>query len=187
MATAIPAIDTDLPIYHGTTEATLLRGVGHLQGTALPVGGDTTHSVLTAHRGLAEAELFTRLNELDVGDRFVLDVFGEVLTYEVRQTQVVEPDETETLYPVTGKDLVTLVTCTPLGINSQRILVTGERITPTPIPDIEAGGQRPDVPGPPYWIAPIATGLALGILYVWWVGRPARARRPDAGQSVATG
>ena len=147
----IPAIDVDLPVYHGTSDAVLEMGVGHLEGTALPVGGVDTHTVLTGHRGLAKAELFSNLDRVTVGDTFVIEVFGEVLTYRVVETQVVEPDQTQALFPVLGRDLATLVTCTPLGVNSHRILVTGERVTPTPIADLEAAGGDPTVPGFPWW------------------------------------
>ncbi len=167
----IPSIDVDLPIYHGTSDAVLTRGVGHLEGTALPVGGEDTHAVLTGHRGLATAELFTRLDEVKVGDTFTIEVFGEVLTYEVRETRVVEPDQTETLYPQRGKDLVTLVTCTPLGINSHRILVTGERILPTPVDDVAAAGARPDIPGFPWWAVILGAVVLALAAYVWAAGR----------------
>ena len=169
----IPAINADLPIYHGTSDEVLARGIGHLEGTALPVGGDSTHSVLTGHRGLADAELFTNLDLVAVGDTFTLEVFGEVLTYQVIETKVVEPDETETLYPQRGKDLVTLVTCTPLGINSHRILVTGERILPTPPRDLDAAGQRPDVPGFPWWALGVGGAVVVAGAYVVF-----SARRP---------
>lgn len=180
----IPAIQTDLPIYHGTSEHTLRQGVGHLEGTALPVGGSGSHSVLTGHRGLAGAELFTNLDQVDVGDTFTLEVFGEVLTYRVIETQVVEPDEREELYPRRGQDLVTLVTCTPLGVNSHRILVTGERIEPTPIEDIDAAGNPPDVPGFPWWA--VLFGGVIVVLggYVYISGRPAK-RRPQHKQDHA--
>ena len=167
----IPAIDVDLPVYHGTSDDVLERGVGHIPGTALPVGGISTHAVLTGHRGLASAELFTNLDRVRVGDTFTIEVFGEVLTYEVRETHVVQPDETETLYPQRGRDLVTLVTCTPLGINSHRILVTGERILPTPPDDLAALGQRPDVPGFPWWTVLAGGAVVLVGVYVWRSGR----------------
>lgn len=170
----IPSIGVDLPIYHGTSDATLLRGVGHLEGTALPVGGEGTHAVLTGHRGLADAELFTHLDRVAKGDTFTIEVFGEVLTYRVTEIEVVEPSDTETLYPVRGADLVTLVTCTPLGINSQRILVTGERVTPTPIEDVQAAGAHPDVPGFPWWAVIGAAVLAALAFYVWLMGRAPR-------------
>lgn len=181
----IPTIGVDLPIYHGTSDATLLRGVGHLEGTALPVGGASTHAVLTGHRGLADAELFTRLDEIEVGDTFVIEVFDDVLTYRVASTRIVDPDQTESLYPVAGQDLVTLVTCTPLGINTQRILVTAERITPTPIRDIEAAGAAPTVPGFPWWAVIFAAVVTAAVVYVLLQARPRGRRRvapPQAPQ-----
>ncbi|WP_225310195.1 class C sortase [Microbacterium testaceum] len=173
----IPAIAVDLPIYHGTSEDVLYAGVGHLEGTALPVGGETTHSVLTAHRGLATAELFTHLDRVKADDTFTIEVFGEVLVYRVVDTRVVEPQDTESLVPVVGRDLVTLVTCTPLGINSHRILVTGERVIPTPQADLDGLGARPDVPSFPWWIFVLAAAVLVAATYVWWAGRPPRARR----------
>ncbi len=167
----IPSIAVDLPVYHGTSEATLMEGVGHLEGTALPVGGPSTHSVLTAHRGLASAELFTRLDRVRVGDTFTIEVFGEVLSYQVTDTRIVEPDQTESLFPRADRDLVTLVTCTPLGINSHRILVTGERITPTPVADIEHAGESPDIPGFPWWAVGLGAGVIAIGLYLWWMRR----------------
>ncbi|MDD7963145.1 class C sortase [Microbacterium thalli] len=175
----IPDIDVDLPIFHGTSEAVLHAGVGHLEGTALPVGGPSTHSVLTAHRGLASAELFTHLDRVAVGDTFTVEVFGEVLSYRVIETHVVEPDQTQALVPRVGQDLMTLVTCTPLGVNSHRILVTGERIIPTPQADLDAQGERPDIPRFPWWAVIAGGALVLAIGYVWWTGRPVR-------QAVAT-
>lgn len=126
----IPAIDLDLPVYHGTADDVLRRGVGHLQGTAMPIGGQGRHTVLTGHRGLAEAELFTRLDELDRGDRIEIEVYGETLVYEVTESVVVLPTDVDALRPVVGRDLLTLVTCTPIGVNSHRILVTAERVFP---------------------------------------------------------
>jgi sortase A len=166
----IPAIDVDLPIYHGTSDEVLDKGVGHLEGTALPVGGSGSHSVLTAHRGLASAELFTRLDEVVTGDSFTIEVLGEVLVYRVIDARVVEPTETEMLSAVPGDDLVTLVTCTPLGINSHRILVTAERVLPTPPDEVAASGRDAAGPGVPWW-ALIAT-MVLGLLgaYLRWAG-----------------
>lgn len=166
----IPSIDVDLPIYHGTSDETLLRGAGHLKGSHLPIGGKGTHSVITAHRGLANATMFTNLDRVKVGDTFTISVFGEVLTYRVRETKVVEPEDTKTLLAVPGKDLVTLVTCTPLGINTHRILVTGERVTPTPLKDIVATEAPPEIPGFPYWVAQLLGGLILICFYVWRSG-----------------
>ncbi|MFS0868303.1 class C sortase [Microbacterium sp. 179-B 1A2 NHS] len=173
----IPAIDVDLPVYHGTGEDVLEHGVGHLKGTALPVGGASTHAVLTAHRGLATSELFTHLDQVAEDDTFTIEVFGEVLTYRVVGTKVVEPDETESLLPQVDRDLVTLVTCTPLGVNSHRILVTGERVIPTPSEDLDNAGKTPDVPGFAWWIVIGSAVIAILVLYVWLSGRPPRPPR----------
>ena len=173
----IPSIAVDLPIYHGTSEQVLAEGVGHLEGTALPVGGETTHSVLTAHRGLATAELFTHLDRVRADETFTIEVFGEVLVYRVVDTRVVEPEDTESLVPVVGRDLVTLVTCTPLGVNSHRILVTGERVIPTPQADLDDLGARPEIPTFPWWILVLSAALAAAGVYVWWAGRPPGPRR----------
>lgn len=124
----IPSIDVSLPIYHGTEESVLQIAVGHLDWTSLPVGGMSTHCVLSGHRGLPSAKLFTNLDKLAEGDVFMLRVLDEVLTYEVDQILIVEPQETAALHIVEGKDYCTLVTCTPYGINTHRLLVRGHRI-----------------------------------------------------------
>lgn len=124
----IPVIDVSLPIYRGTDESVLQVAVGHLEWSSLPVGGKSTHCVLSGHRGLPSAKLFTNLDKLVTGDVFVLRVLDEVLTYEVDKISIVEPDETELLEIVDGMDYCTLVTCTPYGINTQRLLVRGHRI-----------------------------------------------------------
>lgn len=123
----IPSIRVNLPIYHGTGEAVLQTGVGHIEGTSLPIGGASTHSVLSGHRGLPSAKLFSNLNKVEVGDFFYIHVLGEELVYQVDQIQVVEPQQIETLDIVQGEDFCTLVTCTPYGINSHRLLVRGIR------------------------------------------------------------
>lgn len=124
----IPAIDVSLPIYHSTAESVLQVAVGHLEGSSLPVGGESTHCVLSGHRGLPSAKLFTDLDQLTVGDRFRIKVLSETLTYEIDQIITVEPDDTAALEIVTGKDLCTLSTCTPYGINTHRLLVQGHRV-----------------------------------------------------------
>lgn len=166
----IPSINVDLPIYHGTSDETLLLGAGHLEGSHLPVGGASTHSVITAHRGLADATMFTNLDRVEVGDTFTIETFGEVLSYQVIETKVVEPHQTESLRTVPGEDLVTLITCTPLGINSHRILVTAERITPTPVADLNAAGATPDIPGFPWWVVIAAAGVIAIAVFVWRSG-----------------
>lgn len=183
----IPSIDVDLPVYHGTDDATLLKGLGHLEGTSLPVGGKGTHSVITGHRGLAEATMFTNLDKVGKGDRFTLTTFGQVLSYQVIKTQVVDPDETESLGTISDRDLVTLVTCTPLGINSQRILVTAERVFPTPAADQEAGTAESDLPGFPWWIVIMSAGLLAAGIYVWWSGRPIRSKTASANSRTRRG
>lgn len=180
----IPSIDLDLPIYHGTADATLLKGVGHLEGTSLPVGGSGTHSVLTGHRGLATATMFTYLDRVKEGDEFTISVFGKVLTYRVTTIKVVDPDQTRSLAPVAGKDLVTLVTCTPLGINTQRIFVTGQRIIPTPTGAEDAARKKPTIPSFPWWVLILAAGVALIGLYVWRSGYPPRPRVEKAPKAV---
>ncbi len=124
----IPKIGVELPIYHGTSDGVLQVAAGHLEGSSLPVGGAGTHAVISAHRGLPSAKLFTNLDELEVGDTFTITVLDRVLTYEVDQVSIVLPTETDLLQPVEGKDYVTLMTCTPYGINTHRLLVRGKRI-----------------------------------------------------------
>ena len=124
----IPMIDVMLPIYHGTKESVLQIAVGHLDWTSLPVGGAGSHCVLSGHRGLPSARLFTDLDKLKVGDVFMLHVLNEILTYEIDQILIVEPQDTDPLLIEPGKDLCTMVTCTPYGINSHRMLVRGHRI-----------------------------------------------------------
>ena len=124
----IPKIDVTLPVYHGTEESVLQVAIGHLEWTSLPVGGESSHCVVSGHRGLPSAKLFTDLDKMEVGDTFLLRVLDEVLTYEVDQILIVEPQETKALMIEEGKDLCTLVTCTPYGINTHRMLVRGHRI-----------------------------------------------------------
>lgn len=124
----IPKISLKLPIYHGVEESVLASGIGHLPESSLPTGGENTHCVLTGHRGLPEAQLFTRLDELEQGDVFKVNINGHKLWYEVCEIQVIKPEEIEILRIYEGKDLISLVTCTPYGINTHRLVVTGERI-----------------------------------------------------------
>lgn len=124
----IPDIKCSLPIYHGVNEAVLQIAVGHIEGSSLPVGGKSTHCVISGHRGLPSAKLFTDLDKLDAGDRFLLRILDETLTYEVDQIRIVLPNEMNDLEIAVGKDYCTLVTCTPYGINSHRLLVRGHRV-----------------------------------------------------------
>lgn len=124
----IPSINVTLPVYHGTEESVLQVAIGHLSWTSLPVGGESSHCVVSGHRGLPSARLFTDLDQLAVGDVFLFRILDEVLTYQVDQILIVEPNETDALLISQGEDLCTLVTCTPYGINSHRMLVRGHRI-----------------------------------------------------------
>lgn len=123
----IPAIDVKLSIFHGTSDATLQKGIGHLEGSSLPIGGSGTHAILTGHTGLSKAKFFTDLVELKEGERFYLRILDKTLAYLVDQIKVVEPENTKDLQSISGKDYVTLLTCTPYGVNSHRLLVRGVR------------------------------------------------------------
>ena len=124
----IPKIDIKIPIYHTTEEEVLNKGAGHLEGSSLPVGGANTHAVISAHRGLPSASLFTDLDQMKVGDHFLLHVLDETLCYEVDKISVVKPEDTTALAVEDGQDLVTLLTCTPYGVNTERLLVRGHRV-----------------------------------------------------------
>lgn len=125
----IPQISVYLPIRHGTSEEVLANGVGHLRESSLPVGGENTRCILTSHRGIPSSKLFTRLDELEKNDLFFVHVCGETLAYQVYDIQVIEPDEAEKLHVIEGKDIVSLITCTPYGINTHRLVVSGERVS----------------------------------------------------------
>ena len=124
----IPKIDVKLPIYHYTTEAVLKNAAGHLEGSSLPIGGESTHSVISAHRGLPSAILFTDLDKLEKGDHFMVHVLDDTLCYEVDKISVVKPEDTSNLNVIEGEDLMTLLTCTPYGVNTERLLVRGHRV-----------------------------------------------------------
>ena len=172
----VPSVDIDLPIYHGTDDETLLKGVGHLQGTSLPVGGAGTRTVLTAHRGLASATLFTNLDKVKKGDNFSIQVMDKVYLYQVFDIRVIAPEESEEVEAVAGEDEATLITCTPLGINSHRILVTGKRIFPLPKGAYEAATEVPVLPHFPWWAVAQAVMLVLVAVFIWWSGRPKREK-----------
>lgn len=161
----IPAIQVQLPIYHGTGVSALEKGVGHLVQSSLPVGGPDTHAVLSAHTGLPTKTLFTDLDQLEVGDLFMLHILDQELTYEVCSIATVLPYETESLTVVPGEDLVTLVTCTPYGINSHRLLVTGRRTENLP-PEEEASAPAAATvrPGKRQWGEWILVGSVLILL-----------------------
>ncbi|MDR6688323.1 sortase A [Arthrobacter sp. 1088] len=174
---SIPAIHSDLPIFHGTDQATLAKGAGHLFGSGLPVGGTSTHSVLTAHTGFVNATLFDDLDKVADGDVFTINVLGEELYYRVNQIKTVLPEETDDLRKVDGRDYVTLVTCTPKGINSHRLLVRGERIDP-PAPE-DGDRMLPSQvldPGFPWWALALVGAIVLAIL----VTRPRKSSPGEA-------
>ena len=182
MATVkIPSIDVNLPIYHGTETATLDKGIGHLFGTALPVGGESTHTVLTGHTGLGTATMFDQLTSLKEGDVFYIEVPGRHLKYQVTDIRVVLPNETETLNKVEGKDLATLITCTPYGINTHRLLVTGERV---PMDEEAVAAEAAQVKGAVMkpWMIAVLAAVALIIVVstvLWIVSRKRRKDKPS--------
>ena len=161
---SIPRLNVSLPIYHGTGESVLQIAVGHLEGSSFPIGGKSTHAVLSAHRGLPSAKLFTNLDQLREGDTFTLRALDEVLCYEVDQIRVVEPQDTDALLPEPGQDLCTLVTCTPYGVNTHRLLVRGHRIeTPDSADAIRVTSDAMQIE--PILVAP-AVGVPLVLLAV---------------------
>lgn len=173
----IPKINVKLPIYHGVTEDVLQAGVGHLTQSSLPVGGEGTHAVLTGHRGLPSARLFTDLDQVAEGDIFYLYILDEILAYQVDQILTVKPEDTQALEIESGQDYVTLITCTPYGVNTHRLLIRGTRI-----PYEEAVEQTPDETDGiyvPFEIKILGIGLAVlaAVWIVWMVGKRLRRRR----------
>ena len=184
----VPKVDISLPIYHGTDEGVLQSGVGHLEGSSLPVGGPGTHAILSAHTGLPSAKLFTNIDQLVVGDTFTIGVLKETLTYEVDQIQVVLPDDIDILRIEPGKDYCTLTTCTPYGVNSHRLLVRGHRIpTPPDAPTVADMAQEvADPTGPWVWLtalAVLALAVVLAALYRWRRAQK-RAKRLDKNKTT---
>lgn len=162
----IPNIKVSLPIYHGVDEAVLQIAVGHIEGSSLPVGGEGTHCVISGHRGLPSAKLFTNLDEMEEGDLFMMRVLDETLTYEVDQIRIVEPEDLSALEIEEGKDLCTLVTCTPYGINSHRLLVRGHRVENMESANsirVTADAMQID----PVMVAPVIAVPILLILLIW--------------------
>ena len=172
----IPKIKVELPIYHGTSDAVLNVATGHLQGTSLPVGGKSTHCVLSAHRGLPSAKLFTSLDKMAVGDTFTITVLDKVLTYEVDQIKIVLPHVVEDLYIEEGKDFCTLVTCTPYGINTHRLLVRGKRIAtvePEKVITVVTDAYQID----PLIVTPAVAAPMLGLLLVYLLVKYRKRKR----------
>ena len=163
----IPKIDIKLPIYHTTREDVLQVAAGHLEGSSLPVGGASTHAVISAHRGLPSASLFTDLDKLEEGDHFLIHVLNETLCYEVDKISVVKPEETSGLAVEEGKDLVTLLTCTPYGVNSHRLLVRGTRVAYNGEEDKEATISESMVESiKNYYMIYTILGLAVTLLVI---------------------
>jgi sortase A len=166
----IPKIDVHLPLYHGTADETLQTGIGHLEGTSFPVGGSRTHAVLTGHSGLTTARIFTDLIELKDNDIFYVRILTETLAYQVNQVKVVEPTDTTDLDLIEGKDYITLITCTPYGVNSHRLLVRGERIDYVPgMEEDPVEKQRPSTEGRILFCAGIPTALLMSFLILFAV------------------
>ena len=162
----ISQIGVYLPVQHGTNAETLEKSVGHVVGTSLPVGGSSTHAVLSAHSGMASAKLFSDIDQLELGDNFYVHVLGEVLAYEVDAINTVLPTDTSLLQIEEGKDYVTLVTCTPFGINTHRLLVRGHRVPYTP----EQASAAEEKPVASSWTQHYLTGLVIGLGAVAMVG-----------------
>ena len=163
----IPKINVYLPVQHGTGAETLEKSVGHVMGTSLPVGGSSTHAVLSAHSGMASSKLFSDIDRLAEGDTFYIHVLGDTLAYEVDAINTVLPTDTSLLQIEEGKDYVTLVTCTPFGINTHRLLVRGHRIPYTPEQEATAAAEKPAASS---WTQHYLTGLGIGLGTVAVVG-----------------
>ena len=170
----ISKIGVELPICHGTGDSVLQITAGHLEGTSLPVGGASTHAVISAHRGLPSAKLFTNLDQLEVGDTFTITVLDRVLTYEVDKISIVLPTETDELKITEGKDYVTLMTCTPYGINTHRLLVRGRRVeTPDQYKHLRVTAEALKIE--PIIVAPV---MALPMLLILLIGMLISTRKP---------
>lgn len=177
----IPTIQISLPIYHGTEDEVLQIAVGHLDWSSLPVGGEGTHCVLSGHRGLPSAKLFTNLDKLVAGDKFVIRVLDEVMTYEVDQILIVEPNDLSALAIEKGKDLCTLVTCTPYGVNSHRLLVRGHRVQ-NESEEIRVTSDAMEID--PLIVAPaVALPMLLALLFILLVS--GKKKKSDGGKKNA--
>lgn len=163
----IPKINVYLPVQHGTDAETLEKSVGHVVGTSLPVGGSSTHAVLSAHSGLASSKLFSDIDQLATGDTFYIHVLGEVLAYQVDNIATVLPTDTSLLQIEEGKEFVTLVTCTPFGVNTHRLLVRGHRVPYVPEQEATAAAEKPAASS---WTQHYLTGLGIGLSVVAVIG-----------------
>lgn len=172
----IPTIDVNLPMYHGTDEETLEKGIGHLYGTSLPVGGQSTHSVLTGHTGIVSATILNRLDEVELGESIYIRTVGQDLKYEVSDIRVVLPEETDSLRIVEGEDLLTVITCTPYGINSHRLLVTGHRVPmdPNEAAVFEEAGSKFD-----WWMLVVAGAVIMVFIVIFVRSRKKSTRKSE--------
>lgn len=172
----IPAIGVDLPVYHGSSEEVLAHGAGHIFGSAFPVGGTGTHAAITGHTGVSTSTMFDNLNKLAIGDTFTIETLGTRVAYQVDDIKVVLPEEVEHLRPIDGKDLVTLVTCTPYGINSHRLLVRGERL-----PDEHpAVNEDADTNQWQWWMLVAMGAAGLGTLLLLMGQRPKKNKKEES-------
>lgn len=175
---SIPQIRVELPIYHGTSEGVLNIAVGHLQGSTLPIGGEGTHSVISAHRGLPSAKLFSDLNQLIEGDTFTITVLKDVYTYEVEEINIVEPNQMDELICVPGQDLVTLMTCTPYGINSHRLLVRAHRIDTVYEKEMKSASTDAILLDSMTVVPFVAAPLLIALIAYWvWGGRKSKKKK----------
>ncbi len=180
---SIPKINVELPIYHGTDSAILQVAIGHIPGSSLPVGGEGTHCVISGHRGLPSARLFTDIDQLAEGDLFTLNVCGQTLTYQVDQIRIVLPDELDDLAIDDGLDLCTLVTCTPYGVNTHRLLVRGHRVTDASLAAVEGDATRVS----PVLAACVLTGVLLAAVLIASAVRRRKAASDMAAPAVRKG
>lgn len=180
----IPKIDISLPIFHTTSKEVLEKGAGHLEGSSLPIGGESTHAVITAHRGLPSAALFTDLDRLKEGDHFLLHVLDETLCYEVDQILTVESDDTDALAVEEGEDLVTLVTCTPYGVNTHRLMVRGHRVPYVPEEIAEEDVPLSQLSLHTSYLLWVVVGLAVTAAFIFFLyRRDKKARAKAAGET----
>lgn len=181
----VPSVQIELPVYHGTSEGVLNIAAGHLKGTSLPVGGPGTHAVISAHRGLPSARLFTDIDKLVVGDVFTLTVLGEIYTYEVEKILIILPDEVDKVAIVPAQDKVTLMTCTPYGINTHRLLVRAHRIDTVYARSVQVSADAVQLD--PVLVVPVISApLVIGLI-VFWMRSGKRGKRkfsPDDVSSV---
>ena len=178
----IRKLKVNLPVYHGTSEAVLQHSAGHLEGSSLPVGGEGTHAVITGHRGLPTAKLFTDLDRLDEGDTFTLNILNESMTYQVDRISIVKPEDVSELAAVPGEDYVTLVTCTPYAVNTHRLLVRGVRIDAPAVTHIPADAIQID----PILVAPAVAAPMLLMLLIYLIVSTGRTSSKE-GEGQKTG